>query len=56
MPESVEILFCETITNSNRASEAAFTLPVHDAVIEKQLAYGVSEMILTISKMCDGSP
>ena len=38
-----------------RATKIAVPLPVYDEAVEKQLAYGVTEMVLDMSRMCDGS-
>ena len=38
-----------------RATKMGVPLPVYDEAVEKQLAYGVTEMVLDMSRMCDGS-
>ena len=38
-----------------RATKMGVPLPVYDDAIKKQLAYDVTEMVLDMSRMCNGS-
>ena len=53
IPELSLLAVCSKV--ELQASKVGVYVPAHSTDAEDRLAYGVSEMVLAISRMCDGS-